>query len=497
MVKYEMDIEAEEYLKYAKETMSVSVWKAVGFAAVSTMVLYALLWALHGDTPAYIIALFTDRGWIPYVTTFAFWVGIWLLLLKFSLIREEMDSFTILNTKIKAISPINEETAKRIDEKIEGLETEQKRRMVVRRVKAAIERYIQTKSTSEVGDVLTTVSDIDYDIVESSYTTLRYLVWIIPVLGFIGTVLGISAALGEFGGIIPKAGEMALSEIISSLGGVTKNLGIAFETTLLALALAGILMWVMSIVQKKEENFLSAMDDFCVSKIVNQMVAPPPEPDEIVKGLGEISSKLSSINTATNKLLDLPLGRDDDSKENLNKVIEILKGVPGQLNESIQTSLGPLTNMSEESIKELAKIQKKNLDSIKEKFDTLFTQTSGLFKEGEAVEKVIEGISSVTGLNTVLSENKEVLNVLGEELIKQNERNRELQEAIQTLTTVIGTLATQQTKTGEVLDNLSPSVKTLSEKGVPVKITLYSASEIEVKEVALLTGRVRPEEKEK
>jgi len=488
--KDEMDIEAEEYLKYAKETMSVSVWKAVKFAAVSTMVLYALLWALHGDTPAYAIAIFTDRGWIPYVTTFSFWVGIWLLLLKFSMIQEEKDSFSVLNTEIKEIkesSPINEETAKCIDDKIEGLTTEQKRRMVVRRVKAAIERYIQTKSTSEVGDVLTTVSDIDYDIVESSYTTLRYLVWIIPVLGFIGTVLGISAALGEFGAIIPHTKEMGLSEIISSLGGVTKNLGIAFETTLLALVLAGILMFFMSSVQKREENFLSAMDDFCVSKIVNRMVgAPPHESDKIVEGLGEISNKLSSMNTAIKKLLKLPLGIDEASKENLNKMVEILQGIPNHF-----------TNISEKSMKESAKIQKENLDSNTEKFDKLFTQISELFKGGEAVEKVIKGIGSVTDLNTVLSENKGVLNVLGEELIKQNERNRELQEAIQSLTTVIGTLATQQTKTGEVLDNLSPSVKTLSEKGVPVKITLYSESEIEAKEVALITGRVRAEEKEK
>jgi biopolymer transport protein ExbB/TolQ len=68
-----------------------------------------------------------------------------------------------------------------------------------------------------------------------------YLVWVIPTLGFIGTVVGISLALME---VNPEA---------PNLRQLTASLGISFYTTLVALGQSAILVLLMSGVQTREE----------------------------------------------------------------------------------------------------------------------------------------------------------------------------------------------------------------------------------------------------
>lgn len=92
--------------------------------------------------------------------------------------------------------------------------------------------------------------------VESSYSTLRYIAWAIPSLGFIGTVLGIGAALA-------KAGS-ALYDINL----VTQPLGLAFDTTLIALLESMVLMFFIYHMQHKEESLLNAIDLFCQEKFI-------------------------------------------------------------------------------------------------------------------------------------------------------------------------------------------------------------------------------------
>ena len=86
---------------------------------------------------------------------------------------------------------------------------------------------------------------------ELRYGLLRYLVWLIPTLGFIGTVVGIAFALrsagGMFAGIGPNDNPNELgSEMMPRLTG---DLGVAFYTTLLALLQSAVLMLAMHVVQ--------------------------------------------------------------------------------------------------------------------------------------------------------------------------------------------------------------------------------------------------------
>lgn len=93
---------------------------------------------------------------------------------------------------------------------------------------------------------------------EESYLIPRYISWAVPVLGFIGTVLGISLAADGIRRIITS--EAGLAGLSSELGAAISPLGIAFDTTLIALSLSLVLTLVLSLVQRGEERVLTYLE---------------------------------------------------------------------------------------------------------------------------------------------------------------------------------------------------------------------------------------------
>ena len=93
---------------------------------------------------------------------------------------------------------------------------------------------------------------------EESYLLPRYISWAVPILGFIGTVLGISLAADGIRRIIGS--DAGLSGLSGDLSGAIAPLGIAFDTTLIALSLSVVLTLLLSLVQRDEERILAAIE---------------------------------------------------------------------------------------------------------------------------------------------------------------------------------------------------------------------------------------------
>ncbi len=129
-------------------------------------------------------------------------------------------------------------------------------------------------------------SELDLKKLEASYTPLRVFIWAIPILGFIGTVLGIGDAVGEFASFIENTSSNAAigDEIRGALAGVTSGLAVAFNTTFLALILVVPVMMLSSFLQKNEEELLIALEEYCLEHILPHLqVADSIAPDENYK----------------------------------------------------------------------------------------------------------------------------------------------------------------------------------------------------------------------
>ena len=133
-----------------------------------------------------------------------------------------------------------------------------------RLVGRCILQFQASRSLSQSNALMNSSLELFQHELELRYTLLRYLAWLIPTMGFIGTVIGIAFALDYAGGVDNPQDPALLKEI-------TGQLGVAFYTTLLALLQSAVLVFVLHLVQAREEMALNQAGQYCLDNLINRL----------------------------------------------------------------------------------------------------------------------------------------------------------------------------------------------------------------------------------
>ncbi|MGC6455094.1 MAG: MotA/TolQ/ExbB proton channel family protein [Coraliomargaritaceae bacterium] len=139
-------------------------------------------------------------------------------------------------------------------------EDDQKNSILPYVVARGLERYHMTGSVPETTDTIMGRLEVAAEQQESELSMLRYLVWAIPSIGFIGTVRGIGVAL--------RRADEALEGDIS---GVTTALGVAFNSTLVALFISILLMLLIHLLQSHQEGLILRLQTYCREQIIDKL----------------------------------------------------------------------------------------------------------------------------------------------------------------------------------------------------------------------------------
>lgn len=129
-----------------------------------------------------------------------------------------------------------------------------------------VKEFRKSLSVDRVNTLLDSSLELMLHRLDLRYTALRYLVWAIPTLGFLGTVIGIADALSFAG-----SGALQPDQLLMP---TTQKLGVAFYTTLLALLQSGGLMLGLNLVQASEEKVLNDAGEYCLENLVIRLVEP-------------------------------------------------------------------------------------------------------------------------------------------------------------------------------------------------------------------------------
>ena len=210
--------------------------------------------------------LFGARGWVPYAVSYlAAWCGV-LLAAKYMRLRRRTRvlAFDLLPRQLS--EEITPENVGAFIDYLSRLPGPFEDDILFQRVRSCLEYFQSRANAAETVDQLRSHSERDEDIVESSYTMLRVFIWAIPILGFIGTVLGIGASVAGFSESVSAAANLDVMK--DSIGLVTSGLGVAFDTTLLALVMSIFIMVPTSSLQKSEEDYLARVDEYCQRYLV-------------------------------------------------------------------------------------------------------------------------------------------------------------------------------------------------------------------------------------
>jgi len=147
--------------------------------------------------------------------------------------------------------------------------------LVYNRILTAISNLKNLGRVSDVDEILNSLGARDESAHETSFGLINGFLWAIPVLGFIGTVLGLSQSISNFSSLLESQSE--ISGIVDSLKDVTSGLSTAFETTLLALVIALVIQLWMTVQKTAEERFLDSCNDYCMRQIVSRIKILPYE----------------------------------------------------------------------------------------------------------------------------------------------------------------------------------------------------------------------------
>lgn len=201
--------------------------------------------------------------------TLFFFGGLSVLFLKGKKIQLQQRALELSAVPTDPEFVLNEATAASVLTRIHSLVDHPRHFVLLNRIDRALSNFKNIGQVNDVSAILRAQAENDEDLVASSYTIVNGLVWAIPVLGFIGTVLGLSLAIGRFTQTLQAAGDIAA--IRSSLQGVTSGLATAFESTLVALSFTLILQLVITFQQRREMAFLDECNDYCHSNIVSKL----------------------------------------------------------------------------------------------------------------------------------------------------------------------------------------------------------------------------------
>lgn len=241
--------------------------------ALLTGILYALMIFVFSHLPVMsqvaTIYMRPSNQFAVIPATFFFFGGLAVLFLKGKKIKFQERALKLAAVPAEPDFILTEATAATVLARIHSLVDQPRHFVLLNRIDRALSNFKNIGQVNDVSAILRAQAQNDEDQVASSYTVVNGLVWAIPVLGFIGTVLGLSLAIGRFTQTLQAAGDLTL--IRASLQGVTGGLATAFESTLVALVFTLILQLVITFQQKREMAFLDECNDYCHSHIVAKL----------------------------------------------------------------------------------------------------------------------------------------------------------------------------------------------------------------------------------
>jgi biopolymer transport protein ExbB/TolQ len=137
------------------------------------------------------------------------------------------------------------EDAREYARHIEELPASQQSFLLPRSLLSALHRFTATRNIQDVSATAHALCDSEADRLESELSMVRYIAWAIPSIGFIGTVRGIGEALGQ-----------AHKAVEGDIAGVTQSLGVAFNSTFIALLISIVLMFLLHQLQLQQERLV-------------------------------------------------------------------------------------------------------------------------------------------------------------------------------------------------------------------------------------------------
>jgi len=156
--------------------------------------------------------------------------------------------------------PIGLEDSKLLLEKLNELPDRIRYYLLPRALKMSVQRFFATQNVHDSATAMRDVCESESQRLETELSIIRYIAWAIPSVGFIGTVRGIGDALSQ-----------ANRAMEGDITGVTESLGVAFNSTFIALVISILLMFFIHQLQLLQERLVLDTENYCDLNLISRL----------------------------------------------------------------------------------------------------------------------------------------------------------------------------------------------------------------------------------
>jgi len=157
--------------------------------------------------------------------------------------------------------PIGPEDTRDLVTRLRSLPDAMQEYLLPRALLTAVERFGATRNVQDVSNAARDICESEGERMESELSIIRYIAWAIPSVGFIGTVRGIGDALGQ-----------AHRAVEGDITGVTSSLGVAFNSTFIALVISIVLMFFIHQLQLMQERLVLDSERYIDHWLIRRLV---------------------------------------------------------------------------------------------------------------------------------------------------------------------------------------------------------------------------------
>jgi len=370
---------------------------------------------------------------VEYVTGIAFFVALAALVMRFF---DQTGQFSSVGGVTLSPPPAGGQPVAACDELLAELDdspTTLQNNYLARRLREALEMVRRKGSADAIEQHLNHLAELDRDRVSSSYALVRIIVWAMPVLGFLGTVIGITVAIAS---LSPETMEKSMPAVIHGLG-------IAFDTTAQALALTMIVMFIKHGVERADSRLLDLVDARAAAELVGRFQFTGTEGDPNVASIRRMSEQVigaveslvsrqaelwrSSIDETHQQWADVSTSTGKIIQDSLSGALhESLDAHARRLNEGTLQYADKLSHSSGETVAHLRdgleKLAELLVESLHRHGEVLTASENGLAQENR---KHLSEVEAALGESMVVAADRQ------EKLIQQSENLlKEMQVAL-------------------------------------------------------------------
>ena len=143
---------------------------------------------------------------------------------------------------------------------LQALDDTEREYLPPRTLLGALQRFASTRNVQDVSEAVRAICEAESDRLDSELSMVRYIAWAIPSIGFIGTVRGIGDALGQ-----------ANRAVEGDIAGVTESLGVAFNSTFIALVISIVIMFLMHQLQLLQDRLVLDSQAYADSRLIRHL----------------------------------------------------------------------------------------------------------------------------------------------------------------------------------------------------------------------------------